>query len=97
MTILLISGASVLVTMDAIRREIRDGSVLVRDNEIEKVGTDAEIAAWIAQDPGTRTPDRRIDARGCVVLPGLVNCHHHLYQTLTRSIGTGGGSDSSTG
>jgi len=91
MTILLISGASVLVTMDAIRREIRDGSVLVRDNEIEKVGTDAEIAAWIAQDPGTRTPDRRIDARGCVVMPGLVNCHHHLYQTLTRSIGTGGG------
>jgi cytosine/adenosine deaminase-related metal-dependent hydrolase len=35
--------------------------------------------------------NRRIDARGCVVIPGLVNCHHHLYQTLTRSIGTGAG------
>ena len=32
-----------------------------------------------------------IDASGCVSLPGLVNCHHHLYQTLTRSIGTAGG------
>jgi cytosine/adenosine deaminase-related metal-dependent hydrolase len=32
-----------------------------------------------------------IDARGCVVVPGLVNCHHHLYQTLTRGIGTGRG------
>lgn len=91
MTTLLISGASVVVTMDAIRREIRDGSVFVRDDAIEKVGSDAEIAAWIAEDPAQRTPVKRIDARGCVVMPGLVNCHHHLYQTLTRSIGTGGG------
>jgi cytosine/adenosine deaminase-related metal-dependent hydrolase len=49
------------------------------------------VAAWIAEAPTERTPGRRIDARGCAVVPGLVNCHHHLYQTLTRAVGTGGG------
>jgi len=45
------------------------------------VGTDAEVAAWIAADPA-RKPTRTINAKGCVVLPGLINGHHHLYQTL---------------
>ena len=91
MSTLLVHGADVLVTMDAMRCEIRGGSVFVRGDAIETVGTDAEVAAWIAADPVARTPARAISARGCVILPGLVNCHHHLYQSLTRAIGTGGG------
>lgn len=91
MSTLLVHGADVVVTMDAIRREIRSGSVFVRGDAIETVGTDADVAAWIAADPVARTPVRTISARGCVILPGLVNCHHHLYQSLTRTIGTGRG------
>lgn len=74
--------------MDRERREIRDGAVLIAGGAIGAVGTDAEVQSWILVDPATRTPSRTIDARGCVVMPGLVNCHHHLYQTLTRTIGT---------
>ena len=91
MSTLLVHGAEVVVTMDAARREIRGGSVFIRGNTIESVGSDADVAAWMAADPASRTPARRIGARGCVVMPGLVNCHHHLYQTLTRGIGTGRG------
>ena len=87
---LLIEHAAVLVTMDADRREIADGAVFVRDNRIERVGATDELRRWVAADP-RHAPGRIIDARGCVVMPGLVNCHHHLYQTLTRAIGTGPG------
>ncbi|MEO8008377.1 MAG: 8-oxoguanine deaminase [Betaproteobacteria bacterium] len=88
---LLICGAEVVVTMDAMRREIRGGSVFMRGNVIETLGSDADVAAWIAAEPVARTPARTVSARGCVVLPGLINCHHHLCQTLTRTIGTGRG------
>jgi cytosine/adenosine deaminase-related metal-dependent hydrolase len=90
-TTLLLSGAEVLVTHDDAGREIRDGALLLRGGWIERVGSRAELAAWIAEAPAERGPDRTIDVRGCVLLPGLINGHHHLYQTLTRSIGTGGG------
>jgi cytosine/adenosine deaminase-related metal-dependent hydrolase len=63
--------------MDAARREIRDGALFVRDNVIVQVGATSELPA---------TADRVIDARGMIVLPGLVNTHHHLYQTLTRAL-----------
>jgi cytosine/adenosine deaminase-related metal-dependent hydrolase len=91
MTSLFIRDADVLVTMDATRREIRGGAVAIADNAIACVGTTAEVEAWIAAEPTRRKPARTLDARGCVVLPGLVNCHHHLFQTLTRAIGTGRG------
>ena len=91
MSTLLVHGADIVVTMDAMRREIRGGSVFVRGDAIETVGTDADVAAWIAADPVARTPARTVSARGCVILPGLVNCHHHLFQSLTRTIGTGSG------
>jgi len=77
MATLLLKHADVIVTMDTARREIRDGALFVRDNVIESVGATSEIPT---------TADRVIDARGMVVLPGLVNTHHHLYQTLTRAI-----------
>lgn len=77
MTTLLLRNADILVTMDAARCEIPGGGVFVRDNLIAQVGPSAELPA---------TADAVIDASGLVVLPGLVNTHHHLYQTLTRAV-----------
>jgi 8-oxoguanine deaminase len=74
---LLINHARVVLTMDEQRREIDDGAVFVRGNVIEQVGTSAELP----QDA-----DEVIDATGQVVMPGLVNTHHHMYQSLTRVI-----------
>ncbi len=88
--ITLLHDADVVVTMDAARREIRGGSVVIEGGVIACVGSAAEVAAWIAADPA-RTPTTTRNMAGCVVLPGFVNGHHHLYQTLTRAIGTGGG------
>jgi len=74
---LLIKNARVLVTMDDERREIADGAVYIRGNVIEQVGRSAELP---------READEIIDARNHVVMPGLVNTHHHMYQSLTRVI-----------
>jgi len=74
---LLIQHARLLVTMDAQRREIADGAVFVRDQVIEAVGPSAALPA---------SADEVIDANDQVVIPGLVNTHHHMYQTLTRVI-----------
>ena len=87
----LIRRADALVTMDDASREIRDAAIVVRGDAIAWVGADRDVDAWIAEDPAARTPVHTIDARGCVLMPGLVNAHHHLYQTLTRAIGTSGG------
>ena len=89
MSLLLVEHAQVLVTMDDERREIEDGAILVRDNVIEALGDSKQIRQEL--DAKGLQPQQRIDASGCIVLPGLVNCHHHLYQTLTRSIGTAEG------
>jgi cytosine/adenosine deaminase-related metal-dependent hydrolase len=72
-----VSNADVLVTMDGARREIASGSVLIEDGVIAAVGA--------VEGPA----DEVIDAAGCVVTPGLVNTHHHLYQTLTRVVPAG--------
>lgn len=77
MTTLLLKNADLLVTMDTARRRIPDGGLFVRDNAVEQVGPTSQLPV---------EADRIIDARGMVVLPGLVNCHHHLYQTLTRAV-----------
>jgi cytosine/adenosine deaminase-related metal-dependent hydrolase len=74
---LLIRDAALLVTMDAQRREIEGGGLFARDGVIEAVAPTAELP---------NTADEVIDARGQVVLPGLVNTHHHFYQTLTRAV-----------
>ncbi|HOT90478.1 MAG TPA: 8-oxoguanine deaminase [Anaerolineae bacterium] len=78
MSTLLLKNATLLVTMDDERRRILNGSLFVRDNVIEAVGTTAEV--------GRRHADHIIDATNMVILPGLVNTHHHLYQTLTRAV-----------
>jgi cytosine/adenosine deaminase-related metal-dependent hydrolase len=71
---ILIRGAVAVVTMDNARREIAGGDVLLRDGVIAAVGQ------------GLATTGRVVQAQGCVVTPGLVNTHHHLYQTLTRAV-----------
>ncbi len=77
MSTLLLKNATLLATMDDQRREIPNGGLFVRDNVIEAVGPADELPA---------TAERVIDASGRVVLPGLINTHHHLYQTLTRAL-----------
>ena len=77
MSTLLVKNTALLVTMDEERRRIEDGGLLVRDNVIEMVGPTGELP---------QEADRVIDASGMIVLPGLVNTHHHLYQTLTRAL-----------
>ncbi len=85
----LIEKARVLVTMDGARREIEDGALLLQDHVIERVGTTDELTREL--EARGIEPAQIFDASGCVVLPGLVNCHHHLFQTLTRSVATGEG------
>ncbi len=77
MTTTLIRNATVLVTMDAERREIPDGGLFIRDGWIEQVGRTADLP---------QQADVQYDLRDHLVLPGLVNTHHHLYQTLTRAV-----------
>ncbi|MGZ8595020.1 MAG: 8-oxoguanine deaminase, partial [Actinomycetota bacterium] len=75
MTRRLIDACDVVVTMDDAGTEIVGGSVLLDDGAIVWVGSGAPPAE----------PDERLDGRGTVAIPGLVNTHHHLFQTLTRS------------
>ncbi len=77
MTTLLVRHAQTLVTMDDHRREIPDGGLFVRDGFIEQVDFTSELP---------QQADEIIDLSGHVVLPGLVNTHHHFYQTLTRAV-----------
>ena len=74
---LLIRDAACVATFDDARTEWRDASVFVRGNRIEAVGAAADLP---------RSADEVIDARGHLVLPGLVNTHHHMFQSLTRAI-----------
>ena len=78
MATLLVKNIHTLVTMDSTRREIRNASLLIRDNIIEQVGTSLELP---------QTADEVLDLGDRhIVLPGLINTHHHFYQTLTRVI-----------
>lgn len=77
MTSLLVKHAQILVTMDDHHREIPDGGLFVRDGFIEQVGLTEELP---------QTADEVYDLRDHIVLPGLVNTHHHFYQTLTRAV-----------
>jgi 8-oxoguanine deaminase len=76
MTTLLIKNAYI-VTMDDRQREIPDGGLFIRDGFLEQVGQTASLPS---------DADEVLDLDGFIVLPGLVNTHHHFYQTLTRAI-----------
>ncbi|MFY8041103.1 MAG: 8-oxoguanine deaminase [Bosea sp. (in: a-proteobacteria)] len=81
---LLLKNALVLATMDDERREIANGAVLARGHEIIAVGTVDEIEA-AHHGPYYEV----IDLSGHVLLPGLVNTHHHMFQSLTRATPAG--------
>ncbi|MEF3046335.1 8-oxoguanine deaminase [Pseudotabrizicola sp. L79] len=71
----LIRQADVIVTMDDDRRELQRADILIRDGAIAAVGHGLQASGA-----------EEILAQGCAVTPGLVNTHHHLYQTLTRAV-----------
>lgn len=71
-----------MVTVDSERRRFEDGFVLVRDGVIEAVGSAGEV-------PSGSDVEHRIDARGCVVVPGLVNTHQHHWYDLFKGLGGG--------
>jgi len=77
MATLLIRDARCVATFDDRRSELRDASILIRDHVVEAIGP---------ADALPREADEVIDARGHLVVPGLVNTHHHMYQSLTRAI-----------
>lgn len=72
---ILIRNAAAVVTMNSTREEIAGGDVLIRGGVIAAVGSNLAT-------PGAEI----VEAKGCVVTPGLVNTHHHLYQSLTRAV-----------
>ena len=84
MTTLLIHNAACIATLDptgpAPSTELADASLFVRDGLIEWIGPSATLP------PALQQADEVIDARGHLVVPGLVNTHHHMYQSLTRAI-----------
>jgi 8-oxoguanine deaminase len=74
---LLIRNARILATMDASRREIPNGGLFAEGNRIVAVGATSELP---------RTADTVLDLEGHVVVPGLINTHHHMFQSLTRAL-----------
>ena len=74
---LLVKNAHILVTMDDHRHEIHDGGLFIKDGFIENVGKSDQLPS---------KADQILDLKGHIVLPGLVNTHHHFYQTLTRVV-----------
>jgi 8-oxoguanine deaminase len=77
MATLLIKQAQVVATMNGAEQELTDASIFIRDRVIEAVGP---------SDTLPDTADRVIDARGHVVIPGLINTHHHMVQSLTKAV-----------
>lgn len=78
MSTMLVRNIHTLVTMDGGRREIHGGAMFIRDGIIVAVGAETEMPAF--------TADEVISLPNHIVLPGLVNTHHHMYQSLTRVI-----------
>ncbi|MEH6646027.1 8-oxoguanine deaminase [Sulfitobacter sp.] len=76
MSVTVLSGAGTILTMDDTRRELAGEDILLSDGVIAAIG------------PALAVPDGAevVDVSGCLVTPGLVNTHHHLYQSLTRAV-----------
>ncbi len=74
---LLAKNALVLATMDESGTEVANGALYIVDGFIEQVGATADLPS---------AADAVVDLSGHVVIPGLINTHHHLYQTLTRAM-----------
>ena len=74
MSSLLIKNASAVVTCDDNDSVLENVSILIHDGVITYMGPEAPAA------------DEVLDASRCVVYPGLINTHHHLYQTFSRNL-----------
>ena len=77
MTTLLIHNAHTIATLNDAGDELRNASIYVKDNRIEAIGPAASVP---------QTADTVINAQHHVVIPGMVNTHHHMCQSLTRAI-----------
>ena len=77
MPTLLVKHASLIVAMDDADAHWIDGGIYIVDNVIHQLG---------AMDHLPPTADQVIDARDLIILPGLINTHHHFFQTLTRNV-----------
>ena len=77
MATLLIRNATLLVTMDGQQREIPNGGFYADDGWIKQVDSSDKLP---------KKADEILNLDGHIVLPGLINTHHHLYQTLTRVV-----------
>ena len=76
MATLLVRHASLVAALDDADSRWPDGAIYVVDNQIAQIGPTASLPA---------SADTVIEARGLVIIPGLVNTHHHFFQTLTRT------------
>ena len=74
MSSLLIQNASIIVTCGDDDSVLENAGILIRDGVIDHIGNEAQTA------------DEILDATGCIVYPGLINTHHHLYQTFSRNL-----------
>lgn len=74
MSSLLIKNASAIVTCDEQDSVLENSNILIQDGVITYIGSESQTA------------DETIDADGCIVYPGLINTHHHLYQTFSRNL-----------
>lgn len=77
MSTLLVKNATIIVTMDGSDRELRGAAIFCRDGFIEQIGPADELP---------QEADEVLDLRDHIVFPGLINTHHHFYQTLTRAL-----------
>lgn len=77
MTTLLVKNARLMATMDAARREIAQGGLYIEDGFIKQAGPTSELP---------QSADEVLDLSGHLLMPGLINTHHHFYQTLTRAV-----------
>ena len=80
MQTLLIKNAHTIAAQDDVRHELHNASIFIRGHRIEFIGDAADLP------PDALQADEVIDARRHLVTPGLVNTHHHMYQSLTRAI-----------
>jgi cytosine/adenosine deaminase-related metal-dependent hydrolase len=72
----IIKNAHTILTMDDMRRELNGHDILLRDGVISEIGENLSVPAGA----------EIVDSQNAVVTPGLVNTHHHLYQSLTRAV-----------
>jgi 8-oxoguanine deaminase len=77
MATFLVKNARLLASMDGTRREIENGGLFIENGFIKQVGKTDDLP---------QIADEVLDLKDHLVLPGLVNTHHHFYQTLTRAV-----------